>query len=164
LIFIFLQINVLFSKKKGEKMKKSFFLFIFLLAAGLVNAGVSNITHEKLKNEVSSHNGKTIVIFWATYCPYCLKELKTVKNNYKYFTDNNVKIIGIATDKSEETVNDFTKINKYPFKTYLITDSLKDKMNIRMVPITAVFDKNGKLDDISPGSKTFQNLKEMISD
>ncbi|MEC9492718.1 TlpA family protein disulfide reductase [Flexistipes sp.] len=143
-------------------MKKSIFLFIILLAAGLVNAEVSNITYKKLKKEVAGHNGKTVVIFWATYCPYCLKELTAVKNNYKYFTDNGVKIIGIAIDKSEETVRVFTEKNKFPFKTYLITDSLKEKMNIRMVPITAVFDKKGRMDDISPGCKTFQDLKTML--
>lgn len=144
-------------------MRKLIFLLTVLLTAGFVNAGVTKINYEKLKKEVAGHNGKTIVVFWATYCPYCLKELETVKNNYKYFTDNNIKVIGIATDKSEDTVKDFTKKNNYPFKTYLITENLKDRMNIRMVPITAVFDKNGAMNDISPGSKTFQDLKAMIS-
>lgn len=137
-------------------------LLMFFMSAS-VFAEVENLSYKKYEKIIKKHDSKVLIVFWATYCPHCLKELETIADNYEFFSDSDIKVIGIAKDKSGKILSEFLNNKNYPFKNYMITEGLKNKMNIRLVPITAVYDESGNLDHISPGRKRFGELKSMIS-
>lgn len=54
----------------------------------------------------------TIIDFWASWCPYCIKELPDLQQLYTDYSDKGVEIIGVAVrDKSEDTANMVAKHN-----------------------------------------------------
>lgn len=54
----------------------------------------------------------TLIDFWASWCPYCIKELPDLQQLYADFGDKDLEIIGVAVrDKPEDTANMVTKYN-----------------------------------------------------
>ncbi|MDE6338161.1 MAG: TlpA family protein disulfide reductase [Muribaculaceae bacterium] len=54
----------------------------------------------------------TLVDFWASWCPYCIKELPDLQQLYGDFADKGVEIVGVAVrDKTEDTANMVAKHN-----------------------------------------------------
>lgn len=46
----------------------------------------------------------TLVDFWASWCPYCIKELPELKDLYAKYHDRGLEIVGVAVrDKTEDT-------------------------------------------------------------
>jgi len=46
----------------------------------------------------------TVVDFWASWCPYCIKELPELKYIYEQYKDKGLEIVGVAVrDKVEDT-------------------------------------------------------------
>jgi thiol-disulfide isomerase/thioredoxin len=51
---------------------------------------------------VSAHRGKVVVLsFWATWCPYCLKELPILEGIQKVAGHEKVQVIAVNTESSE---------------------------------------------------------------
>ncbi|MDE6071973.1 MAG: AhpC/TSA family protein [Muribaculaceae bacterium] len=54
----------------------------------------------------------TLIDFWASWCPYCIKELPELQQLYADFSDTKLDIIGVAVrDKTEDTANMVSKHN-----------------------------------------------------
>ncbi|MDE7437887.1 MAG: TlpA family protein disulfide reductase [Muribaculaceae bacterium] len=54
----------------------------------------------------------TLIDFWASWCPYCIKELPDLQQLYADFGDKDLEIIGVAVrDKTEDTANMVAKHN-----------------------------------------------------
>lgn len=52
----------------------------------------------------------TIVDFWASWCPYCIKEIPALKELYAEYKDKGVDIVGVAVrDKVSDTRNSVEK-------------------------------------------------------
>lgn len=66
----------------------------------------------KLKFSSTIEDGKyTLVDFWASWCPYCIKELPDMQQLYADFHDKGFNIVGVAVrDKSEDTA---AMVNKH---------------------------------------------------
>lgn len=46
----------------------------------------------------------TLVDFWASWCPYCIKELPDMKQLYADYADKGFEIVGVAVrDKTDDT-------------------------------------------------------------
>lgn len=53
----------------------------------------------------------TLVDFWASWCPYCIKELPELKQLYADFSDKNFTMVGVAVrDKTDDTA---AAVNKH---------------------------------------------------
>lgn len=95
-------------------------------------------------------NGKvTVINFWATWCRTCIEEMPILNRLYEKHSDK-FNLIGVLfKDKvSVEQIEAYrTKLNmKFPVTT---GDSEDDRLayffdDIKMVPESFVFDKNGK--------------------
>lgn len=54
----------------------------------------------------------TLIDMWASWCPYCIKELPDLQQLYADFGDKDLEIIGVAVrDKTEDTANMVAKHN-----------------------------------------------------
>lgn len=54
----------------------------------------------------------TLIDMWASWCPYCIKELPDLQQLYADFGEKNLEIIGVAVrDKPEDTANMVAKHN-----------------------------------------------------
>lgn len=61
-------------------------------------------------------DGYTIVDFWASWCPYCIKEIPELKEIYAEYSDRGLEIVGVAVrDKVEDTQASMEK-HQIPWK------------------------------------------------
>ena len=68
-----------------------------------------NGTTAKLSDFVGK--GKYVLVdFWASWCPYCIKDFLQLKEMYAEYKDKGFEIVGVAVrDKSEDTKNTVSK-------------------------------------------------------
>ncbi|MGC8925217.1 MAG: TlpA family protein disulfide reductase [Calditerrivibrio sp.] len=146
-------------------MKK--YVLILLISAFFISTSYADVTYidESGLNKLL-HQGynKTVLVFWATYCPYCKALLQTLNENINYLKKNKINIIAISVDKKPSLVTEFVQKVKYPFNFYIDKGDLKRKFNAYYIPLTTIFDKYGHLEDTFPGNKPFSELKSYLED
>jgi len=102
---------------------------------------------------LSSFKGKTVVLnFWATWCPYCRHERKSLKSLYEKYRDKDLVIIAVAIDRSSSTVKKF--MEQHPAPHIVLTDpegTGAAPYNVMGVPTTFIIDRNGKVKRKFPG-------------
>lgn len=85
---------------------------------------------------------KVIVSFYASWCPNCIDELKTL-NRIKSQKLNDIEIIAI-TDESIEKLISFKEKKQYPF-TFLKLNSPFSAIGIFSIPTTYLVNKKGEI-------------------
>lgn len=106
----------------------------------------------------------TIVNFWFTSCPPCIKEIPDLNKLKKHFGDN-VNFVAITFDGNKK-VDKFLK--KWPLNDFEIITNAQNSINrlkIRSYPMTFLLNKEGEIINVYGalmGDQT-ENLKELIS-
>ncbi|RKD30907.1 TlpA family protein disulfide reductase [Thermohalobacter berrensis] len=126
-------------------------------------------TLENLAGEYVSlkdYRGKTILInFWATTCPYCVKEMPDLDKLYLENKDNNFVVLAINVAESKATVEKFIKEEGYHFPVLLDkTGETFIKYMGRFIPTTIMIDSNGKIKYIHVGMLKYSQMREMLDD
>ena len=84
----------------------------------------SNYGQEINLKNTTVNNKYTMVMFWATHCPHCMRDLPGFVNVYNEYKPKGLEVIGVALDmneqkwKSEIENNNFNWINVSQFKNY----------------------------------------------
>ncbi len=94
--------------------------------------------------------GKPVVInFWATWCPYCVKELPDYEACYQEFGDQVEFMFIDLTDGSRETIKTadaYIRKNGFTFPVYYDTEmSAAYVYGIQSIPVSVFIDEKGNL-------------------
>ena len=135
-----------------------------LLLAVIVGAGftttvyadddpVAKIDIPQLQSLINGNKGKvTVVNFWATWCPPCLKEFPDIVKFYNTYHSKGVEVVAISMNEPDEMedIADFLNENKPPFPVYMAA-SQDEKFYSGighdwegLIPLTLIFDTEGK--------------------
>ena len=94
----------------------------------------------------------SVVVFWATYCPYCKRHNAHVDKLARAMVGQRLRILGIALDTDEQVVRRYMAANDYRFPVTMDGTSLRAQLGLRSVtPMTCVFDRRGRLVQAIPG-------------
>ncbi|QXP63459.1 TlpA disulfide reductase family protein [Polaribacter sp. HaHaR_3_91] len=138
-----------------------------VLATGLMNPDVKEITHKKNSKTISEYtkadlniklidsNGKIIslsdlkdkVIFlnyWATWCPPCIAEMPSISKLHKEM-GNDVAFILLSFDKDFETAKAFNKRKGYNLPIYTLASNLPTMLQSSALPTTYIIDREGNI-------------------
>lgn len=66
---------------------------------------------------------KAIVFFWATWCPYCLKEMTTLSRKTEDLGKKDIKLILVNIGESPQKVGAFLEKNKIEAEVFLDQDT-----------------------------------------
>ena len=116
-----------------------------------------------LKNTCAK-NEYTILMFWATHCPHCMRELPSFVTMYKKYKPKGLEIIGVALDvnpvKWKKTVEEkeFNWINVSQFKNYQ-SPVCKD-YKINKTPSFFILDKEMKIVEKPKGKADLKRFLE----
>ena len=101
-----------------------------------------------LKDQVKS--GKvTIIVFWATWCAPCKKELENLDELYEeWMEDYDVEIIAISIDNARNAPKVKPFVNGKGWEFLVLIDENSDTkpiFNYPTVPFSAIIDQNKKI-------------------
>ena len=98
--------------------------------------------------DIEDFNGKpTLVIFWATWCPYCKQFLRDVNQLQTQYSDQ-LNILPISCDSSltQEDISEFYALEKIKNLDIYIDKNLTYKKSLHFtLPSAFLLDKDGKV-------------------
>ncbi len=156
-------------------MNSVFGLFLILLFTISVSSQelIEFKTIDEFKSIMDSSKGKvTLVNFWATWCPPCVKEFPELVKLYNNYKDENFNLIFVSLDDNSEVKSklipflkkqgvDFVSYHADLKKPEELIDYV-DKSWQGEIPLTKIYDKEGKLAATFIGSKTYQQFEAEI--
>jgi len=84
--------------------------------------------------------------FWATWCTPCKKEIPFFNEAYKTHKNSGLRIIGISIDRSEKIVRKYLDKQEFIYPVAMGKQKFLNAYEIaRVVPVTVIIDKKGKL-------------------
>ena len=133
--------------------KRLFILFIFGIISGACAQNIANVKIKDLNGKtvaVRSHLDcdATIVLFWATWCLPCQKELPAVQKIVARHADKNIHVLAVSRDspRSLAKVKAFVKRHNYPFTYLLDADgAVSADLMVDAIPHSLIVDKQGKI-------------------
>ncbi|WP_025664203.1 TlpA family protein disulfide reductase [Aquimarina megaterium] len=111
---------------------------------------IKTLNGESINSQnIISNEKPTLLIFWATCCAPCKKELSTISNVYKQWkNETGINIVAISVDipRYANGVAPFVKNNKWDFDVYLdVERNLMHKMNATSTPHSFLISKTGEI-------------------
>ncbi len=101
----------------------------------------------------SSWQGQAaVVVFWATYCPYCKRHNAHIDRLHRAVQGQPLRVLGVALDTDANAVRRYMTNNGYGFPVALDGGSLRQRLTSRrIIPMTCVLDRQGRLLQAIPG-------------
>lgn len=96
----------------------------------------------------SDYNGKqpVLLFFWATWCPYCEKELTVLRDRYAGLKKDGVEAIAIDVGETADVVIAFTQNYFLPYRVLMDKDtSVSRSYGVVGVPTYVLVDTNGNI-------------------
>lgn len=121
--------------------------------------------------KLSDYKGKTVFInFWATWCPYCLKEMPEIQELYEKYGKNtgDVIILGLASpnygrEGSESDITGYLTENGYTFPTALDPGGkTASQYNVNSYPTTYMINADGNIFGYVPGAISKDTMIDII--
>jgi len=98
----------------------------------------------KLSNIV----GKKLVLlnFWATWCPYCVREIPDLKNVYEKYKNKGLEIVAVNIGESSKEVSKFVEIKEIEYKVVLDQKTQVARMyGVRGIPTNFLIGLDGNV-------------------
>ena len=103
---------------------------------------INGVSHQFPQSET---NKTTVVLFWATWCPYCKSLMPHLQSIlYQYSDDLDLQIFALSINDDGDP-NKLLVENGYDFLLFKEADAVAKKYNIKGTPGLLVFDKKGTL-------------------
>lgn len=89
----------------------------------------------------------TVVNFWATWCPDCVKEMPRMAEAHHKYASRGYEMVAVAVRDHPGRVADFARQRALPFKVALDESGEVSRQfgNIRITPTTFIIDKKGRM-------------------
>lgn len=140
--------------------------FFLLTSNAYAHTHILESTQGK-KIPFSSLKGKWVYInYWASWCAPCLHEIPEFNHFYSHYKDKNIAVFGVnydglPLDEQLDVIKQFKL--KYPSLAHDPKDMLR-LGDIQGVPVTFIFNPEGKLHDVRYGEQTERSLSHYLLD
>ena len=145
-------------------------LFFWLISNTIFPNKVPSLKVSSTKGEammIYDKNYKfTIINFWATDCPGCVKEMPKLVDTYNKYKKQGIQIIAVSMfyDPPTQVLN-FIKNNNIPFPVVIDSDNkiAQQFENIRLTPTSILINQRGQIIDQIVGEIDFNKLEGTLS-
>ncbi len=99
-----------------------------------------------LISAIENSKGKVIIlIFWATWCPLCIKELHILKEVRKNYSYKDLKIISVSLDDNPQKIQKVINKIGINFPVFLSESDVLIGFNVVAVPKIYIFNKKNEV-------------------
>ncbi|MFA9390077.1 MAG: TlpA family protein disulfide reductase [Prolixibacteraceae bacterium] len=103
-----------------------------------------SLDNKKIK--LSDYKGKYVFIdFWGTWCGPCTAEIPNVKKLDESFNDDQLVVIGISTNDTEEKLRAFIEENEMKYANVMSNKTVNIEYGVNSYPTTFLIDKEGHI-------------------
>ena len=96
--------------------------------------------------------------FWATWCPYCTKEIPALKNLHKKYGDKvEILAVNIGVNDSVEKAEDYKFEHDLPYDI-IYSNQITRQYAVRGTPTQVVIDSKGRVAYV--GTQVPSNIKK----
>ena len=102
---------------------------------------------EWTSEELFKNNKLTLVNFWGTTCPPCIKEMPELEKLSKVLEEKGCGVLGIITDGSEygSEAQEIINMTGVTFPNVFFNEEIYKLFHIQVTPTTYFIDNNGKV-------------------
>lgn len=83
-----------------------------------------------------------LLVFWATWCPTCVKSMPEIKELYDKYGAQGLRVLGLSVDKEPSAVVSYIKDNDVPYPVAIDNDTDK-KYESKWIPAAYLVDAAG---------------------
>ncbi len=97
--------------------------------------------------KLSDFKGKVVLLnFTTTWCPWCLKEIPTLKKLHERYKGSNFEFVSVYLQESRKKVSAFAEKHSLPYTILLDTEGkTASSYGVRGVPTKVIVDKEGNI-------------------
>jgi len=115
------------------------------------------LTSEQLKGKV------VLINYWATWCPYCLKEMPVIEEFWQDHRDKGFEVLAISVDDPPEKVAQYMKDHGYKFMASPMDPSVYAAFGrANSIPTSFVVDTKGVIRNKVDGQVHYPRLEKLV--
>lgn len=160
--------------RKSLIVVTTFLAFMFasqLQAMTKTDFSIITLDNQVIKVEQGVIDKPTYMVFWATWCPSCLREVPHLKAIYQQYK-NEINFVAINVDRTHFWYNLTTEESKKPVREYLEKqginypvaldddNTLSELFNVKGTPTQVLLSKTGEVK--AKFNLTPENINEML--
>jgi peroxiredoxin len=89
---------------------------------------------------------KAVMIFWTTWCPHCLEQLRTISQNRARLDEQGIALLLVNIGESPAQVQRFLQMKGYDFDVFLDTEGQAAEMyRVMGIPAIVLVGADGKV-------------------
>ena len=87
-----------------------------------------------------------LIVFGATWCPYCVKEIPELKEIFNKYKDGRIKLLYVDVQESAQKLKGFAEKHDIPYTILLdSTGAVARSYGVRGIPYQVIVNKEGKI-------------------
>jgi thiol-disulfide isomerase/thioredoxin len=92
-----------------------------------------------------SLKGKVVLVnFWATWCPYCLKEMPAIQDFWLQHRADGFEVLAVSVDDTPEEITRYMNDKGYRFTAVAMDQNVRTSFgDVSTVPTSFIVDRNG---------------------
>ena len=112
----------------------------------------------------ASLKGRVVLVnFWATWCPYCRKEMPAIDRFWRDYRGKGVEVVAISVDDPPEKIAAWMKDKGYAFAAAPTDASVTAAFgDIQTVPTSFIVDADGHIRHKISGQVYYGRLEKLI--
>ena len=104
-----------------------------------------------------------IVVFWSTTCPFCLRHNAHVEKLRRAAAGRALEILTVARERDPAPVRAYLTRHGYGFPVTLDQGPMGAALSTRrVIPLTAVVERSGRLRQVIPGEMFEEDVMELL--
>lgn len=104
-----------------------------------------------------------VVVFWTTTCPFCRRHNQHVEKLHRAASGKRLRVLGVARETDAEAVARYAAAQGYTFPITLNQPGLAELLSPRrVVPMTVIVDRQGRLKQALPGEMFEKDVLELL--
>jgi thiol-disulfide isomerase/thioredoxin len=87
-----------------------------------------------------------VVVFWATWCPYCKRHNAHVEKLYQHSQGQAFRVLGVTSERDKDKISTYVLANQIHFPVAMEQTGFRVQFtNRRVIPLTCLVGADGRL-------------------